>query len=212
MRSGDADQCSRCLIPAWTTDTINNFFWTTGNATLRSLFFPKASETHGSRSAITDDIFPVGSLDTQEYSGIRSVPVRSVLISVYLYLALKSRKPDGFVLTYSVTSTSTFDSIRRRHHHTVLSVGGPSPAFILIGNKCDLADAREVSGEAGAQLAETLGCQFFETSARSAHNVDDAMFALVRHLRRVHRMPWTVEELPLPPTVNPRKGKTCVIL
>ncbi len=38
---------------------------------------------------------------------------------------------------------------------------------VLVGNKCDLASERQVSYELGKQFADSLGCPFFETSAKT---------------------------------------------
>jgi len=37
---------------------------------------------------------------------------------------------------------------------------------ILVGNKCDMEDERIISYERGKQLADQLGVEFFETSAK----------------------------------------------
>lgn len=37
---------------------------------------------------------------------------------------------------------------------------------ILVGNKCDMEEERVVSTERGMQLAEQLGVEFYETSAK----------------------------------------------
>lgn len=42
---------------------------------------------------------------------------------------------------------------------------------ILVGNKCDMEDERVISFERGKQLAEQLGVEFFETSAKENVNV-----------------------------------------
>jgi Ras-related protein Rab-2A len=46
---------------------------------------------------------------------------------------------------------------------------------ILIGNKCDLSDRRAVSYEEGESFAKTHGLFFMESSAKTAHNVDEVM-------------------------------------
>ncbi len=45
--------------------------------------------------------------------------------------------------------------------------------IMLIGNKCDLAHRRAVSTEEGEQFAKENGLVFMETSAKTAHNVED---------------------------------------
>ncbi len=43
--------------------------------------------------------------------------------------------------------------------------------MILVGNKCDMEDERVISFERGKQLADSLGLEFFETSAKENINV-----------------------------------------
>ena len=42
---------------------------------------------------------------------------------------------------------------------------------VLVGNKCDMEDERVISFERGKQLADSLGLEFFETSAKENVNV-----------------------------------------
>ncbi len=69
---------------------------------------------------------------------------------------------------------------------------------VLMGNKCDLEDERQVTTEEGRSLArvrianllssshndQELGVPFFETSALSNTNVTEAIFELVRNIPR----------------------------
>ena len=43
--------------------------------------------------------------------------------------------------------------------------------MILVGNKCDMEDERVISFERGKQLADSLGLEFYETSAKENINV-----------------------------------------
>lgn len=43
--------------------------------------------------------------------------------------------------------------------------------IILIGNKCDLEDMRQVSTEEGQRFAKQNGISFFETSAKTGDDV-----------------------------------------
>jgi GTPase KRas protein len=62
------------------------------------------------------------------------------------------------------------------------------PIFILVGNKCDKTYEREVSKEEGAALARQFGCEFIETSARTAQNVERLFMNLVRSLRQTRNV------------------------
>ena len=55
--------------------------------------------------------------------------------------------------------------------------------MMLVGNKCDKVQQREVSREEGAALAQQFGCNFLETSAKTGQNVEDMFTDLVRALR-----------------------------
>ena len=45
--------------------------------------------------------------------------------------------------------------------------------FVLVGNKSDLEDKRQVSTEEGQELADKYGMLFFETSAKNGQNVEE---------------------------------------
>jgi Ras-related protein Rab-8A len=50
----------------------------------------------------------------------------------------------------------------------------------LIGNKTDEKDKRVVTEEQGRALADELGMQFMETSAKANEGVTEAFYALTR--------------------------------
>merc|ERR1712226_116250 len=45
---------------------------------------------------------------------------------------------------------------------------------LLVGNKCDLSSKKVVSYDEAKELADSLSVQFMETSAKNAHNVEQA--------------------------------------
>lgn len=54
---------------------------------------------------------------------------------------------------------------------------------MLVGNKADLEDRREVSTKEGKQLADMWNCSFFEASAKTKTNVEESFYCLVRKIR-----------------------------
>lgn len=54
---------------------------------------------------------------------------------------------------------------------------------ILVGNKCDKDLDRAVSHQEGQTLADNLGFDFTETSAKNTINVERAFFMVVKTLR-----------------------------
>lgn len=53
--------------------------------------------------------------------------------------------------------------------------GNPDMVIMLIGNKSDLEQRRQVSTEEGERFAKENGLIFLETSAKTAHNVEDVI-------------------------------------
>jgi GTPase SAR1 family protein len=53
---------------------------------------------------------------------------------------------------------------------------------ILIGNKCDLEEKRQVSYEQGKEFADTYGMKFIETSAKTNQNVHEAFVTMTKEI------------------------------
>lgn len=54
--------------------------------------------------------------------------------------------------------------------------------IVLIGNKCDLVDAKVIDTEAGRAVARDFGIDFYEASAKTDHNVQEAFNGLVNQV------------------------------
>ena len=79
----------------------------------------------------------------------------------------------GAFLVYDITKHDTFDHINRwiKEIHTH---GSKDVCCMLIGNKKDLEEQRQVKYEEGKELAEKNNFLFLETSAKTAENVEQA--------------------------------------
>ncbi|CAH1764592.1 2940_t:CDS:2 [Entrophospora sp. SA101] len=91
------------------------------------------------------------------------------------YIGLRDqciRDADGFLLVYSLISRPTFERIERHKDHIMRIKDSGKVPMILVGNKCDKIDKREVLREEGMNMAKALGCDFIETSAKTCVNVE----------------------------------------
>ncbi|KAF5820924.1 putative small GTP-binding protein [Helianthus annuus] len=90
----------------------------------------------------------------------------------------------GALVVYDVSRRQTFDSVGRwlneLHTHCDMNV-----ITILVGNKSDLKDAREVSTTDGKSLAETQSLFFIETSALDSSNVNAAFQTIVKEIYNI---------------------------
>merc|ERR1712188_137636 len=54
---------------------------------------------------------------------------------------------------------------------------------LLVGNKCDLASKKVVAYDEAKELADSLGVRFMETSAKNAHNVEQAFQIMASEIK-----------------------------
>eukprot|EP01127_Copromyxa_protea_P021082 TRINITY_DN715_c0_g1_i1.p2 TRINITY_DN715_c0_g1~~TRINITY_DN715_c0_g1_i1.p2 ORF type:complete len:196 (+),score=51.19 TRINITY_DN715_c0_g1_i1:1416-2003(+) len=122
------------------------------------------------------------------------------------------RTGDGFLCVYSVTLQASFDEAVNLHEHILRVKDAEEVPFVLVGNKCDLEDAREVTFEKGQSLANDLNCPFLEASAKTRYNVDESFTTLVKEIQKQSR-----DTAPDPPTATTtakpaRRGGGCQLL
>ncbi|XP_028912229.1 GTP-binding protein Rit1 isoform X2 [Ornithorhynchus anatinus] len=94
------------------------------------------------------------------------------------------RAGEGFIICYSITDQRSFHEARDCKQLIYRVRRTDDTPVVLVGNKSDLRQLRQVSHEEGAALAREFGCPFFETSAAYRYYIDDVFHALVREIRR----------------------------
>jgi len=99
------------------------------------------------------------------------------------------RTGDGFICVYSITQQSTFDEAVALHDHILRVKDADKVPFVLVGNKCDKEDEREVPTEKGQNFASELGCPFLEASAKNRKNVVETFEAIVREVNKTRNNP-----------------------
>ncbi|KAH9038173.1 ras-domain-containing protein [Lactarius pseudohatsudake] len=87
----------------------------------------------------------------------------------------------GCLLVYDVTSRPSFEHART-WLADVRAHADPHLTCILVGNKSDLAQGRQVPADEGTRWAEEEGLLFVEASAKSGANVDAAFEAAARDI------------------------------
>lgn len=87
----------------------------------------------------------------------------------------------GIMLVYDITNEKSFDNIKNWIRNIEEHASSDVERMIL-GNKCDMNDKRQVSKERGEKLAIDYGIKFLETSAKSSMNVEEAFFILARDI------------------------------
>jgi GTPase KRas protein len=151
---------------------------------------------------------PQRSMRRYEISGFGASCPSIHLDHAGVFLMSRSSEGQGFILVYSIASRATFERLDV-FRQSMLRVKRQKPIFMLVGNKADKQLEREVTREEGMQLAKEFGCEFLETSAKTALNVERLFTNLVRNLRstKLAEQGSTVQ-----PRKEPHRIKKCIIM
>lgn len=156
---GDSGVGKSCLLLRFTTDTFDDLSPTIGvDFKLRSL------QLNGKRVKLTI-------WDTAGQERFRT------LTSSYY------RGAQGIILVYDVTRRETFKDLEEiwlkeiEMYSTI-----PDAVLMLVGNKVDKEDEREVTKEEGLSFARQHGSLFLECSAKTRVNVQQCFSELVQKI------------------------------
>jgi Ras-related protein Rab-21 len=89
---------------------------------------------------------------------------------------LTARHASGALLVFDVTSHESFSALPTWREYLEASV--PDIAVVIVGNKVDLDGQRLVSWEEARGFADSIGCEYFETSAVTTLGVDQAFMKI----------------------------------
>ncbi|XP_057292986.1 ras-related protein Ral-A-like [Hydractinia symbiolongicarpus] len=154
---------------------------------------PTKVDCYKKKVIVEGDEIHVDILDTagqEDYAAIRDNYVRS---------------GEGFLCVYSVCEPESFANATDFREH-ILRVKGQTKEnipFILVANKVDLPDKRQVSKEDGEARASEWNIPYLETSAKTKENVDKAFHDLIKIIQSRNKE----ENKPGAKTNNKKKKK-----
>ena len=91
----------------------------------------------------------------------------------------------GCLIVFDVTDKSSFDSVPRwmadveKHATDAAQV-----VRVIVGNKVDMENRRQVSMEIASSFATSQGMEYFEASAKKKTNVEEAFIFLVKEITK----------------------------
>ena len=92
------------------------------------------------------------------------------------------RVGEGFLLVFSLTDRRSLDECYKLHRDILRIKDTENVPMLLIGNKLDV---RQIGMDTHARTAATtMRIPYFETSARTRHNIDEIFIELVRLIRK----------------------------
>ncbi|XP_053393908.1 ras-related protein Rab-10-like [Mercenaria mercenaria] len=85
----------------------------------------------------------------------------------------------GIMLVYDITNAKTFENISKWLRN-IDEHANEDVEKMILGNKCDMEDKRQVSKDRGDAIAREHGIPFLETSAKANINVEKAFMDLAQ--------------------------------
>ena len=92
------------------------------------------------------------------------------------------RSGDGYIIVFSITSITSFlevNAIKEQLNIVLDTDDNTLIPIILVGNKCDLEEYRQVQSSDAQRLAEEWKVKYFETSAKNKTNINRIFEELV---------------------------------
>jgi len=78
------------------------------------------------------------------------------------------------IIAFDLTNAESFEGVKT-WMNSIYKHSDPSIAKVLVGNKLDLEAERVVSKSEAQKIANEHGMEYFETSAKNNHNIQEVM-------------------------------------
>nr|CAH8854653.1 unnamed protein product [Trichobilharzia regenti] len=85
------------------------------------------------------------------------------------------RSGDGFIIVFSLTDMESFKAVDSLLERFLIVRPSACPPRVLVGNKADLTDERQVSPELALRTARQWNIPYMETSAKENVNVQEIL-------------------------------------
>ncbi len=89
------------------------------------------------------------------------------------------QRAHGIVITCALNNKGSFYNLKNWLSSIKDNTQADSIQFIIIANKCDLIEDREVNSEEIESKAKEINAEYFETSAKENINVDEAFNTII---------------------------------
>ena len=84
---------------------------------------------------------------------------------------------------YDVTNKESFDNVRQWMQE-IEKFAASSVDKLLVGNKCDLEEKREVAFDEGQELAKQFNVPFLEVSAKNSTNIEETFTKMAGDIQK----------------------------
>ena len=128
------------------------------------------------------------------------------------------RGAHGIIVVFDVTDQVSYNNVKQWLKE-IERYACENVNKLLVGNKCDLEDKRQVAYETAKEFADDIQVSYIETSAKNATNVDETFIKIASEIQKIKQGVQESSSLPpsdgestsFPPPKKQRRGG-CVIL
>ena len=114
------------------------------------------------------------------------------------------------LILYDITQRETFNSVESWVEQFGNNNSIINPSVVIIGNKKDLSDKRQVQLDEGKALKAKLGCMFYECSVKqSQEEIDNVFNELILDIVSKSVTKCEEPKIVLQPKINPKERGCC---
>ena len=135
---------------------------------------PTKADSFRKKTVFKGEHIVIDILDTagqEDYEGIRDNYIRN---------------GDGFLLVFSITDDYSLQKCQDFRDHILRIKNKEINPIILVGNKCDLDENRQVTDSQIQLVLDSWNVTYLETSAKTNVNVDTSFFELIDTIRSLN--------------------------
>ena len=89
-------------------------------------------------------------------------------------------------MVYDISKGSTFDHLKQWYDEVQSQIEPYNAIFVILGNKADREDGRQVTTHEGKRFADMYGIHFFETSVVTGQNIEQCFTLITQDI--YHRL------------------------
>ena len=154
-------------------------------------------------------------------SKIKNITLNDKSYTVYFYdttgqerfksMALNTVKnADGIILMYDITKRISYDSINK-WMKDIKEMKEEDFPILLLGNKIDLEERRQVNKEEGQKLANEFNIDFYEISNKDGTNINEAGLCIIQKVIESNAYNQKKKEMTITKTktLKKKKNKCC---
>ncbi|KAK2159429.1 hypothetical protein LSH36_153g00023 [Paralvinella palmiformis] len=164
---------------------------------------PTKADSYRKKVLLDGDDVQIDILDTagqEDYAAIRDNYFRS---------------GEGFLCVFSISEQESFQATAEFREQILRVKNDENIPFMLVGNKMDLEDKRQVAVEEAQSRAQQWNVPYVETSAKTRANVDKVFYDLMRLIQRSKEASQNASGVKKPNSGKDKKDKKhrkCIIL